>query len=315
MIFWGTAPPIPHSELARGTGPGAHLYTNSTLAINPDSGKLVWYFQHLPGDNWNLDHAFERVLVNVEEGREPKRILLTAGKTSIVWALERKTGMNLWHRETVHQNVISRIDPKTGEVTLNRDVVPKALGTDLFVCPSLYGGRIWQASAYSPQVKAIFMPLANMCNEYKVVEQPPTPGEDYGRGRFTPRHAPGSNGMVGRIEAIEVTSGKPLWKHERRPIISSGLLATAGGLVIGGDAGRRVFALDAHTGAVLWELPLNSSIGGYPMSYMVDGTQYLAIPTGSSILPQFSGVLTPDVIAPADRREGQGSMLMVFRLP
>lgn len=314
LIFWGTAPPIPHSELARGTGPGAHLYTNSTLAVDPDTGKVVWHFQHLPGDNWNLDHAFERVLVDAETGGELKRMVLTAGKTSIVWALDRKTGKYLWHRETVHQNVISRIDPETGQVTLNRDVVPTKLGQELLVCPSLYGGRIWQASAYSPNAKAIFMPLANMCNEYKVVEQPPTPGEDYGRGRFTPRHAPNNNGMLGRVEAIDVATGKPLWRHERRAVISGGLLATGGGLVIGGDGGRRAFALDADSGAVLWEQPLNSSIGGFPMTYMVDGTQYLAIPTGSSILSQFSAPLTPESIAPADRREGKGSTLMVFKL-
>jgi PQQ-dependent dehydrogenase (methanol/ethanol family) len=314
LVFWGTAPPIPHSELARGTGPGAHLYTNATLAINPDTGKIVWHFPHLPGDNWNLDHAFERVLVDVERGGEMMPVMLTAGKTAILWALDRKTGKYLWHRETVYQNVISKID-ETGKVTLNRDVVPARLGQDLLVCPSLYGGRIWQASAYSPEEKAIVMPLANMCNEYKVVEQPPTPGEDYGRGRFTPRHAPNNNGMVGRVEAIDVTTGQSLWKHERRAVVSGGLLTTAGGLVIGGDANRRAFALDAQTGSVLWELPLNASIGGFPMTYMVDGTQYIAIPTGSSILPQFSAPLTPESIAPADRQQGNGSMLLVFRLP
>lgn len=315
LVFWGTAPPIPHSELARGTGPGAHLYTNSTLAIDPDTGKLVWYFQHLPGDNWNLDHAFERVLVDVEGGGERRRLLLTAGKTSVLWALDRATGRYLWHTETVYQNVISSIDPKTGQVTLNRAAVPTKLDEDVFVCPSLYGGRIWQATAYDPNTRALFMPLANMCNAYKVVEQPPTPGEDYGRGRFAPRHAPNNNGMVGRIEAIDVTTGKSLWKHERRPIISAGLLATAGGLLIGGDGSRRAFALDAATGAVLWELRLNASIGGYPMTYMVDGVQYLAIPTGSNILPQFSAPLTPESIAPTDRHEGKGSTLMVFKLP
>jgi alcohol dehydrogenase (cytochrome c) len=121
--------------------------------------------------------------------------------------------------------------------------------------------------------------------------------------------------MVGRVEAIDVTTGKSLWKHERRAVISGGLLATGGGVVIGGDGGRRAFALDAQTGAVLWELPLNSSIGGFPMTYMVEGTQYLAIPTGSNILPQFSAPLTPESIAPADRQEGRGSTLMVFKLP
>jgi outer membrane protein assembly factor BamB len=86
-------------------------------------------------------------------------------------------------------------------------------------------------------------------------------------------------------------------------------------VVIGGDGGRRVFALDAATGAVLWEVPVNSVVGGYPMTYMVDGVQYLAIPTGSSILPQFSQPLTPESIALADRKQGKGSSLLVFRLP
>lgn len=315
LVFWGSGPPIPHSELARGMGPADLLYTNSTLALDPETGRIKWHFQHLPGDNWNLDHVFERVLVDVDVEGQARRLVLTAGKTGIVWALDRKDGKYLWHRETVHQNVISRIDPETGAVTLNRDSVPTKLDQEMLACPSLYGGRIWQASAYSPDVKALFMPLANMCNDYKVVEQEPTPGEDFGRGRFTPRHAPGNNGMVGRIEAIDVTTGKSLWKHERRAIISGGLLTTAGGLVFGGDGGRRLFALNAENGAVLWELPVNSSIGGFPMTYMVDGVQYLAIPTGSSMLPQFSQPLTPESISPADRKSGKGSVLLVFKLP
>ena len=154
-----------------------------------------------------------------------------------------------------------------------------------------------------------------MCNDYKVVEQAPTPGEDFGRGRFTPRHAPGSDGKVGRVEAIEVTTGRSLWKHERRAIISSGLLTTDGGLVIGGDASRRVVAWQAQTGEVLWELPLSAAIGGFPMTYMVEGKQYLAIPVGTNMLAQFSSPLTPENIVPADRAPGNGSVLMVFTLP
>lgn len=315
LIFWGTAPPIPHSELARGTQEAAMLYTNSTLALDPDTGKIMWYFQHLPSDNWNLDHAFERVLVDINYDGNTQNILLTVGKTGVVWALNRKTGKYLWSTPTVYQNVISEIDSKTGAVTLNQKVKPRELDVEYFVCPSLYGGKIWQATAYHPGTQTLYVPLANMCNDYKVVEQPPTPGEDYGQGRFKPRHVPDTNGMVGRIEAIDVITGKTKWRHERRAIISSGLLTTDGGLVIGGDAGRRVFALDAESGTVLWELPLNSAIGGFPMTYAVDGVQYLAIPTGSNILAQFSAPLTPESVAPADHKEGKGSTLMVFRLP
>jgi alcohol dehydrogenase (cytochrome c) len=314
LIFWGTAPPIPHSELARGVGPAFHLYTNSTLAIDPDSGKVIWHFQHLPGDNWNLDHAFERVLVDETVNGKRRRMLLTVGKTGIVWALDRTNGKYLWSTETIHQNVIRAINPKTGQVTLNRKVVPTKLNVDYNVCPSLYGGKIWQATAYNPGTKALYIPNANMCNDYRVVEQPPTPGEDYGRGRFKARYAPNSKGLVGRIDAVNVTTGKVIWKHERRPIISSGLFTTDGGLVIGGDAGRRAVALDADTGAVLWEQPLSASVGGFPMTYMVDGVQYLAIPTGSNMLAQFSAPLTPESIAPADRSAGNGSTLFVFKL-
>jgi len=148
LIYWGVAPPIPHSELARGTPESAHLYTNSTLAIDPDTGKIVWYFQHLPSDNWNLDHAFERVLVDVGDGDEVKKILLTVGKTGIVWALDRKTGKYLWSTETVPQNVISNID-SDGKITLNEAMKPKELDVDYLACPSLYGGKIWQATAYN----------------------------------------------------------------------------------------------------------------------------------------------------------------------
>ena len=236
------------------------------------------------------------------------------GKTGIVWALDRETGEYLWSTETVHQNVISKVD-SDGKITLNEDTKPKELDVDYLACPSLYGGKIWQATAYNPETKALYVPLANMCNDYKVVEQEPTPGEDYGRGRFTPQHAPDNNGMVGRIEAVDVSTGKPVWKHERRAIISGGLLTTDGGLVIGGDGGRRALALDAKTGTVLWELPVPSGVGGFPMTYMVNGKQYLAVPVGSNKLTQFSTPLTPEAIAPADQKQGNGQALLVFALP
>jgi alcohol dehydrogenase (cytochrome c) len=114
LVFWGTAPPIPHSQLARGVKDGAFLYTNSTLALDPDTGKIVWHFQHLPSDNWNLDHVFERVLVDVAVDGRLRKMLLTAGKTGIVWPLDRQSGAFLWAAETVPQNVIAGIHPQTG---------------------------------------------------------------------------------------------------------------------------------------------------------------------------------------------------------
>jgi alcohol dehydrogenase (cytochrome c) len=315
LVFWGTGAPIPHSEMVRGTGDAALLYTNSTLALNPGTGKIVWYFQHLPRDNWNLDHSFERVLVDSEVNGRPLRLLLTLGKVGIVFALDRETGAYVWSTETVYQNVISRIDAKNGHVTLKEDAIPRKLNVDSLICPSFYGGKIWQTTAYHPGTNALYVPLANMCMDFRVVEQEPIPGEDFGRGRLKPRHVPNGNGLVGRIEAIDVTTGRRLWKHERRTIVSSSLLTTGGGLVIGGDSSRRLVVLDAGSGAVLLEKPLNSAVGGFPMTYMVNGKQYLAVPTGSNMLAQFASSLTPENKVPSDRNPGNGSMLLVFTLP
>jgi glucose dehydrogenase len=210
LIFWGSAPPIPHSEMVRGTGTGAALYTNSTLALDPDTGNIAWYFQHHPRDNWNLDHAFERVLVDAKIGDQTRQILLTVGKPGIIWALDRTTGEFLWAKETVEQNVVSHIDPRTGRVTLNEAVIPQEIDKEYFICPSFYGGKVWQATAYNPATNALYVPLGNLCMDYKVVEQEPTPGEDYGRGRLQMHHAPHNHGQVGRVEAVDVATGKTL---------------------------------------------------------------------------------------------------------
>jgi alcohol dehydrogenase (cytochrome c) len=144
------------------------------------------------------------------------------------------------------------------------------------VCPSDYGGKLWMASAYNPASKTLFIPLNNMCMDWKIVTQQPLVGEDYGRGRLEYRHAPGSDGFVGRVDAINLETEQPSWTRQQRPYWSSSLLVTAGGIVFGGDTNRRAFALDAATGKVLWELPLNSQPAGYPMTYSYCVTYFCA---------------------------------------
>jgi alcohol dehydrogenase (cytochrome c) len=138
------------------------------------------------------------------------------------------------------------------------------------------------ASAYNPVSKTLVVPLNNLCMDYKAVEQQELPGEDYGRGRMVFRHAPDNHGNIGRVEAVSLETKQTEWKQQRRPYWSSSLLATAGGLVFGGDTNRRIAAFDATSGNTLWELPLNSQPGGFPMTYMAGGKQYVAIPTGLS---------------------------------
>ena len=280
LVYWGTGGPIPHSEIVRGTGDGAVLYTDSTLALDPDTGKIVWYHQLLPRDNWNLDHVFEQVLADIEVDGRPRQTLLTIGKPGVIWALDRRTCEFLWARETTHQTIYQRIDAETGQVALNESLIPTKLDESKFVCPSFYGGKLWMATAYNPASKTLFVPLNNLCMDYKTVEQQPLPGEDYGRGRMVFRHVPGNNRNIGRVDAVNLEDKQTLWSEQRRPYWSSSLLATAGGVVFGGDTNRRVVAFEGTSGKILWQLPLNSQPGGFPMTYMAGGEQYLAIPTG-----------------------------------
>lgn len=145
MFFIGTAMPIPYPEVVRGSGDGDALYTNSTLALDRKTGEIVWYFQHLPRDNWDLDHPFERVLVDsVVDGEEKKLVLGAFGKTGIVWFHERETGQFVRATETIFQNV-QTIDPRTGEPKANPDLVLDELGVTKFVCPHLSGGKLFNS--------------------------------------------------------------------------------------------------------------------------------------------------------------------------
>jgi alcohol dehydrogenase (cytochrome c) len=207
--------------------------------------------------------------------------------------------------------VFKSIDPESGKVTINESLIPKRLDEKYFVCPSFYGGKLWMATAYDPNSKTLFLPLNNMCMDYKAVEQEPLEGEDYGRGRIEFRHAPNNKGMVGRVDAVNLEQKATTWTHQRRPYWSSSLLTTAGGVVFGGDTNRRIAALDAGSGRVLWELALNSQPGGFPMTFSAGGKQYVAIPAGLSLIGnRVVRSLTPEIPVPS-----RGSTLWVFALP
>lgn len=316
LVFWGTGVPIPYGERQRGGVPQLALYTNSTLAIDVDTGALRWHRQHLPRDNWDMDHPFERFIVDRREGAATRRTVVGVfGKPGIVWALDAATGRYLWSRETIHQNVIESIHPETGEVTVNADLIP-AIGQQVQVCPSNIGGKNWNAGTYYPATDAIYVAQNQTCMDFTLrpVDESQFPrGEDLhlptNIARYYP--APGKADAVGRIDAISVRDGTILWTHEQPAPWTGALLSTGGGLIIGGDAARRLKAFDAETGGVLWEIPLSAVISGFPVSYAVHGRQYLAVPVGGGT--QLDGVVAPmtrPVRAPAG-----SNVLMVFALP
>src|SRR5262245_50197864 len=293
-IYVGTSVTIPAPKFILGGSDKQHLYHNSTLAIDPDNGKIVWYYQHL-NDNWDLDHPFERLLVDtavapnasevawinprLRPGERRQVITGIPGKTGIVYTLDRKTGEFLWARPTVFQNVVKNIDGATGKVTDNPDVVPTHKDQKLLVCPGTNGGKNWPAGAYSPRTNAMYLPMQNMCMNETTNTDQRDPTKVYGFDtEYIP--APGAK-EIGVVWAISADKGKTVWKHEQRAGVMS-LVATGGGLVFGGDVDGKFKAYDDTTGKVLWEADLGSMVSGYPITYTAGGKQFVAVTTGQS---------------------------------
>jgi len=309
-VFWGTGNPGPYTEIVRGSRDGAVLYTNSTLALDADSGELKWYFQHLPRDNWDMDSPFERVLIDAKIDGKPRHLLVTvAGKNGIAFALDRDTGEFIWAKDTIVQNVVTGID-ENGTVHINENLIPSALHDEKLICPSVWGGKSWQAGAYSPLTKLFYVPVAESCNTFAPIRGEFTAGNYVGSITAGPRVLPPGVSEAGVMDALSISDGRRKWRHSQRALVSSSLLATGGGLLFGGDAGRYLKAFDQETGQVLWHVRLNAPIAGHPMTYQINGVQYLAVPTGYSAQAGSAASLFPEIPLPS----GAGNSLFIFKL-
>ena len=319
LIYVGTSVTSPAPKFMLGGVDNKHLYHNSTLALDADTGAIVWYYQHL-NDSWDLDHPFERILVDtavapdpdavtwinprIRPGEERKVVTGIPGKTGVVYTLDRETGEFLWATSTVTQNVISDIDGATGAVTENAELVFSALGQEVLACPTWNGGKDWEAGAYSPLTNTMYMPLRNACARMLATT---AAGTSHYALAVRNQIAPGTD-QVGTVHAISAETGETVWLHEQRAATMS-LVATGGGLVFGGDVNGRFKAWDQETGEVLWEINLGSAVTGFPISYAVDGRQYVAVGTGTASTASLFGRLTPEI------RPSAGNNLFVFALP
>ncbi|MGW8370116.1 MAG: outer membrane protein assembly factor BamB family protein, partial [Gammaproteobacteria bacterium] len=250
--------------------------------------------------------SVEWINPRLRPGEERKVLTGIPGKTGLVYTLDRETGQFLWARSTVEQNVIADINVESGAATVNPDTLFTAAGQTRTVCPTMTGGKNYPSGTYSPQTQAMYYPLQNTCMTISPTISRPRADSLYGI-RSSGQIAPGAAG-VGSIHAISVETGRTLWTYDQRAGVLS-LMSTAGGLLFGGDANGRFRALDQETGEVLWEVNLGSPVTGYPISFAVDGRQYLAVSTGSSLAGQSMLSLTPEL------RPSTGNNLFVFALP
>ena len=318
LVYIGTSVTSPAPKFLLGGADNKHLYHNSTLALDAGTGEIRWYYQHL-NDHWDLDHPFERLLVDTAVAPDPAAVswinpriragevrrVLTGipGKTGVVYTLDRETGEFLWATPTVTQNVISDIDGATGAVSENSEVVFGALGQEVLACPTLIGGKDWEAGAYSPRTNTMYYPLRNTCARLLATLEG---GLTIYALAMRNQLAPGTEDL-GAVHAISAETGVTRWTHSQRSATMS-LAATGGGLVFGGDVNGRFRALDDETGEVLWEINLGSAVTGFPITYAVDGRQYVAVSTGTAGTASGFIGLTPEI------RPSAGNNLFVFAL-
>ena len=304
LTYWGVSQAKPWAQVSRHTDAEA-LYTSSTLALDPDTGEIQWYYQHLPGESHDMDEVFERVLVDVD-GRKS---VFTMGKLGILWELDRETGRFVRATDLGYQDLVD-VDPATGRISYRPGKVPE-LNVEIEFCPSHSGFKSWRAMAYSPETEAFYIPLTLNCQRavYTEVER----REGGGGGGLAVRenlHHPASDGNLGEFVAMHV-SGEILWSHRQRTPFNSAALTTAGGLVFVGDWDRFARAYDVATGEALWQTRLPTSVQGFPITYAVDGTQYVAIPVGTG---SGSWATIPNTLTPEKRRPNTGNALFVYAL-
>ncbi len=308
LVFFGTAQtyhiaPLMKKAKSAKDGSADALYTDTTLALNPDTGKLVWYYQHQAREVWDLDWVFERTILTLPTAQGPTKAVVTMGKLGILDALDAKTGRYLFSHDMGLQNLITAIDPQTGHKTTDPKLEPQA-NKPIIVCPYPGGARNWPATAYDPTTKTLYIPMFESCMDFL---WKPQEGWDI---QYTVRPRPDSDGKFGRVAALNLETQQTVWQQRRRASQASAIVATAGGLIFEGSRDRWFRASDSATGKALWKIRLDMTPGGYPISFARDGTQYVAVTTGGGVaLDVIWQTLTPELVNPAG-----ATTLWVFKL-
>jgi alcohol dehydrogenase (cytochrome c) len=321
LIYFGTGNTYHWQELWKG-GPNKKagdttrdgLYIDSTVALNPDTGKLKWAYQHLPEDYWDLDFAFEQTIATMTINGRRQKVVCSTGK--MVWTdcVDAATGAFVLSYDAGLQNIIKSYDPKTGRKSYYEQAIPDLTGQRRNLqCSAGYGDKNWPAGSYDAATGIDYMSLVEVCGESAPTMFGPN-DKAYGPAEETriARYQPGSDGNIGRLDAVNFATRKTVWSIRQRASIVSAVVATAGGVLFAGDADRWFRAYDEANGHVLWKVRLNDVVNAFPITYSVKGKQYVAVVTGCCGNGRLNNMhqLTPEIQAP----HGNASALWVFEL-
>ncbi len=277
LIYWGTSNPCP--DFDGSVRPGDDLYTDCVLALDPDTGKLKWHFQFTPHDLFDYDAAETPVLIDdVYEGR-PRKLLVEANRNGFLYVLDRSNGEFLSATRFVEKlNWASRIDAAGRPIVTG--VKPSAEGTR--ICPGLEGATNWYSPSFNPATHLFYFMSLEECDIYTLRQEKFSPGRSY--------YATGTRGVPGEhgqnvLLAYDLETGQFQWKYRQIGDEDdwAGTMTTAGGLVFFGDPAGSFESVDAQTGKPLWHFNTGQRLHASPMSFEVDGKQYVAVAAGSDL--------------------------------
>jgi len=278
ILYWTTSNPAP--DFVGDSRPGDDLYTDCVLALNPDTGELKWYFQFTPHDLFDYDANETPVLADIEQsGGMVQRLLLQANRNGFFYVLDRVNGKFIHATPFVEKlNWAKGIDASGRPVISGR--IPTAEGG--LICPGINGATNWFSPSFNSDTRLLYVMALETCNQYFANPKPFEQGHTYyGTGTKLPPDEHAQKILL----ALSVADGKPVWRY---PQIGQGrswggTFTTAGGLVFFADDSGSLEAVDAATGRALWHFSTGQEMRASPMTYAVDGVQYIAVAAGSDI--------------------------------
>jgi PQQ-dependent dehydrogenase (methanol/ethanol family) len=316
LVYFGSSNAAPWGASERGPdssdyGKFTNLYTASTLALDADTGKIVWHYQTTPYDTWDYDGVNELVLADIEIDGKQTPVALKADRNGFFYVLNRRTGALISAQPFVTVNWANKIDLETGRPVEVPDKRPRLEVWARDICPNLFGGKNWQPMAFNPQTGLVYIPTFNLCMDLIGKKQEYKKGVFYLAEEFN-LDKPGPGGFMSEMLAWDPVKQKAVWGSKEELPFMGGALTTAGGLVFHGNIQGWFKALDAKNGKELWKFNAGSGISQGAITYDLDGKQYVAVVSGRlKTPPSFLGHTGERIFASS----AEGGALFAFTLP
>jgi len=318
LVYYGTSNPAPWAAAVRGNdssevGKFTNLYTASVVAMNPDTGNIAWHYQFTPHDAWDYDGVNELVFADLPMNGKTTPVIMQANRNGFFYVIDRANGKLLSAKQFVDGvNWATGIDLKTGAPieAPNNSKRPGLKRKASDVCPNLLGGKNWMPMSYNKVTGLVYIPTLNLCMDMEGIQ------EDYKRGQFylsvnfdLGKMGPGGHG--GGLKAWDPVAQKTVWMNKNSLPFNGGTMTTASGLVFAGDIQGMFRAFDGKTGKELWKFNTGSGITAAPMTYTIDGKQYVAVVSGrTQSIPAFLGEIGEKMV----NASPEGGTLFVFAL-